>query len=134
MKSVNLTPDVIVSSETFFTDSNIQNLPGYNEFHSHRATRNGVSVYVLDKYISDYVHDMCFVTDQSEVCTVMIDITNSIQIRLLGFYRPPSGNASHFFKTLQNVLSSSSPSEILVLCGDGLVPHIIFPTRVTQLS
>ena len=67
MKSVNLTPDVIIFSETFFTDSNIQNLPGYNGFHSHRETRNegGVSVYVLDKYISDYVHDMCFVTDQS---------------------------------------------------------------------
>ena len=126
-----------LSRKWFFTDSNIQNLPGYNGFHSFRVTRNGsgVSVYVLDKYIFDYVHDMCLIiTDQSEVCTVMIDITNSIQIRLLGFYRPPSGNASHFFKTLQNVLSSSSPSEILVLCGDGLVPHIIFPTRVTQLS
>ena len=158
MKSVNLTPDVIIFSETFFTDSNIQNLPGYNGFHSYRATRNGggVSVYVLDKYISDYVHDMCFVTDQSEVCTVMIDIPNSIKIKVLGFYRPPSGNVFHFCNTLQNILSSSSPSEMLVLGGDanidlftdstvvdeynnvlysnGLVPHIIFPTRVTHLS
>ena len=76
--------------------------------------------------------------------------------KVLGFYRPPSGNVFHFCKTLQYILSSSSPSEMLVLGGDanidlfidsmiveeynnvlnsnGLVPHIIFPTRVTQLS
>jgi len=67
-----------------------------------------------------------------------------------------SGNASHFCNTLHNMLSSSNPSEMLVLGGDanidlfidsmvvdewdnvlysnGVVPHIIFPTRVTQLS
>ena len=53
MQSVNLTPDVIIFSETFFTDSNIQNLHGYNGFHSYRATRiwGKISMHVLDKYL-----------------------------------------------------------------------------------
>ena len=159
IKNLNILPDVIIFSETFFSESNFHDLHGYNGYHRYRSDKGGggVSVYVLENYVSDYVLDMCYIDDSVEFCTVSVKVTENLNVKVVGFYRPPSANPVNFSQYLEeNIVSSFRPSEIVFMGGDanidlsinnnvtnqymnilysgGFLPVITLPTRVTDTS
>lgn len=154
INNLNVTPDAIILSETFFNDNNFHDIPGYNGYHRYRTGRGGggISVYVLNSYVSDYILQLCCVNDLVEICAVSIKININIRIKIIGFYRPPSANALLFSEFLENnIISTFTPTENIFFGGDAnidllsnngianqymnmmysgsFLPHITLPTR-----
>ena len=156
IRNLNVLPDVIILTETFFCETDFHDIPGYQSHHSYRTDKRGggVSVFVKSCFISSIVNEKSMVVDSAEICTVDISITPSLKIKFIGFYRPPSSDIREFCRKLTAILSDFSTSDILLLGGDaninlfnnnsqinfytdlmhsyGCFPYISLPTRVSD--
>ena len=101
-------PQVFILTETWFTDDNLQELPGYASYHTLRSNRRsgGVSIYVKNDIPSDIILELSFSNDCIEVCTVKIKVNNCNMV-LVGIYRPHSGTIEDFETSLDEILHSS---------------------------
>lgn len=118
---INRSIDVLVLTETWFNETNLCSVDGYNGYHSIRSnTRGGgVSVFVKCHYKSAKLDNVSVITDEVECCGVVIDLkTNksSEKLYIYGVYRPPHLSAGEsFIKFLeQNIVSSSCKDKILI--------------------
>ena len=151
-------PSVVVLTETWFSDNNFQNINGYKSFHSYRLNRigGGVSIFITNELPSSEVSIMNMNNDNIELCGVSLNISRIITIKLLAFYRPPSGNVGEFISVLEGHLSLFRSSDRVLICGDanidmlsdnsncndyadlfvtrGILPCISLPTRVSANS
>ena len=153
--------DVIILSETWFSDGYEQHISGFRSYHTCRSDRRGggVSVYVSEKLKSYIIPDLSFTNSIAEFCTVNVTLSLNENINIIGFYRPPgNANVADFCDLLRDsVLSKFSPSQSIVASGDAnidllsvhdsstcqymnivysfsLIPCITLPTRVTEYS
>jgi len=112
-------PSVIVLSETWFSSFNVAELVGYRAVHVFRDGRRGggISAYVKVAISSVPVHQLCYVSDTVEMCSVNINIDGS-KIKIIGMYRPPDGSVRTFTDELSGVISSLDPREKVFLVGD----------------
>jgi len=85
-------PDIIVLTETWFSDIYSEPLDGYVCFHSFRSNKRGggVSVFIRDNMKS--VHVVKTISSNIiECCILRIFYRNDLIVNLLAIYRPPSG-------------------------------------------
>lgn len=160
LSSLGTSIDVVILTETWFNESNTQDIPGYRGHHSCRSDCNGggVSVYVNNQLKSRIINDMCFVTPASEFCSVNVSLSAVESINIIGFYRPPNASLTDQFCEELNdrILDKFSPSDLIVAGGDAninllsddrvasnykdlmqsysFIPNITLPTRVTTHS
>ena len=102
------TPQVLILSETWFTDSfqpPINNYIGYHTIRSERQS-GGVSVYIGDSLHSRKIPQLSFINNNIEICTVEITLNNEA-IFIMGIYRPHSGTIEAFTGELAGVLQNS---------------------------
>lgn len=152
--------DMIILSETWFSEHNFHDIHGYKSYHSYRKDRNGggVSVFVSVKLSnSRKIADMSFVTPDAEFCTVNVSLSDRRSINIIGYYRPPDGSIDSFCRLFrENILAKFLSSDTLLSGGDcnidllnpdvntnlycdlmysySLHPYITLPTRVRNNS
>ena len=116
---LNVTPKVLVVTETWFSHDTCQNLPGYNSFHSTRLSGRGggVSVYVKENILCKSLPELCVCNNTIESCSLELNFKNE-KISLIGVYRPHSDSEENFTNTLCEMLESTNLRQTCVLLGD----------------
>ena len=151
--------DIVVLSETWFTEDFHSEIEGYNGYHVFRSDKvgGGVSVYVRAELRSSFLAEHSLVTDNYEICAVEIIPDSDNQINnfiLLGIYRPPQRNSQILSDHFENLFIQLR-NKTIFLCGDlnidlinddidsdflnnlyshNFFPLINIPTRVTDQS
>ena len=114
-------PDILVISETWFTQNTSKNLSGYLSYHVYRegsGRGGGVSVFVKEKFSSRLLPEFCFSNLNIEICTVNVKIDNTNFI-ILGIYRPHSGTVEEFNSILSDIFDNRVISnKKIFLLGD----------------
>lgn len=149
--------DVIVLSEAFVTESNINfQLNGYNyKTVQGSLTRNeGVIILYKDTYKAETIPSE--IHECTSLCIKLATNNTRNHVKILGIYRTPSvRNASCFIDSLDDFLSANracppvicgdinintlatdpnTDNYLTMMCGHGLVPCIDKPTRVEGIS
>ena len=85
---LDIEPDIIAFSETWFKENTITDLKGYYGFHSYRERRNGggVSVYAKDKFNCNEIEYLNLNDETCETCAIQIQFTSSYKIVILCIY------------------------------------------------
>ena len=116
----NFIPEILVLTETWFTDNNIQNIPGYNSYHTLRIGRSsgGVSIYVKDSFISSKIVELCISNLSIELCAVEVVIGGESWC-LLGIYRPHSDSPENFTYMIEQILQNNKlRNKNCIILGD----------------
>ena len=98
-------PQIIVLTETWFSEDNKFEINGYNGYHTVRSDRRsgGVSVYVSKSLESQILSEITFIYNYIEICSVKIKLGSEYWY-LLGIYRPHSGTPDEFLQCLSEIL------------------------------
>ena len=151
--------DVIVLSETWFSEFSCSNIEGYLAYHTYRDGRagGGISIFVRKGLASHCLPDKSYISDVCESCVVEVcpDPGNSHEsILIFGIYRPPNAPMNDFIEyidslahdyfgkcalflgdfnidTLNEEISSDFTN---VMLSNYFFPLINKPTRVTDNS
>ena len=113
-------PDALVFSETWFKPNTCVDIPDYVSFHSTRANKNGggVSIYVRKEYECNPLDEITINDEICETCAVTIKFHSANKIAIVGVYRPPSSSVSEFNIKLSNILSKLNSYNQILLVGD----------------
>ena len=122
LDSSNLKPQVLVLSETWFTELSVVKLQCFRDYHSYRVNRRGggLSIYVRESLKSSLISDMCSVQEEIEVCTMKIQVNSTTDYIIVGIYRPPDkAELPDFLAILTDrIISNFRPSQPVVIIGD----------------
>ena len=90
LHSLNKTVDVLILTETWFSDKKIVEIDGYTSFHSYRETKagGGVSLYIKNCFASSCSLEFSQNNTIWEICSVKLNI-NSYMCNIISIYRPP---------------------------------------------
>ena len=114
--------DVIVLTETWFTESLCGNIEGYESYHVYRSDKSGggVSVYVRCGLQSRKLPELTFISDICEICTIEVmpnPKQRSNNIMISGIYRAPNAPMAPFLNHLINMLPIYS-NKSAIIAGD----------------
>ena len=151
--------DVLVLTETWFSDMVCSDIAGFNSYHTFRSnkTGEGVSIYVRDCFLSHCIEEKSVVSNLCESCAVEVifDKTRiNEKILIFGIYRPPSSPLPGFVQYIESVNEEYSNKSMAyvgdfninimderlsidlvnVMYSSNLFPLINIPTRVTESS
>ena len=100
-------PDIMIFSETWFSDDFQADILNYETHHIIRSDRRsgGVSVYVNESLRSCRIDELSFANLNIEVCTVQL-LFDTETIFIVGIYRPHSGTIEAFSSELENILQN----------------------------
>ena len=120
--TLNMQPDVIVFSETWFKPNQYtQTLTGYNAHHSIRPDSNGggISIYYNEKYNVIELLELSYNNPTIECCCIEIKTTPTESIVILSIYRPPNGSIDQFNTILRDIVNHDKiRRKKIILCGD----------------
>ena len=123
LQSLNKTPDIIILTETWINDDNIERseIEGYHSFHTLRqggGRGGGVSIFCRYYINVEHIHQCSVATNTIESCVVRIE-SAQYKLLILGIYRPHSDSVHNFTEQLERMLlENTDPSEKSVLLGD----------------
>ena len=91
-------PDIMIFTETWFTENTTVNVPGFEAFHVVRkgsGRGGGVSVFVKNALVSTKIENLCRSDETIEICAVSI-VIDACNLTIFGMYRPHSGTVANF--------------------------------------
>ena len=149
--------DIIVLTETWFSDVSCSDILGYTAYHTYRVSRagGGVSICDKDELISHYIQEKYFVSEVCEACVVEVipEVANMNQTLIIcGIYRPPNSHLPEFMEFVDNSVGEYSSNSAIfigdfnidivheeliadfvnVMYSHSLFPLITIPTWVTE--
>lgn len=113
-------PKVLVLTETWFQDENVQSVPNYNGFHTMRpgGRGGGVSIYVAKFLTAKPITKLSICNETIEINAVEV-ISHNESVVILGIYRPHSDTIRNFTSCLTSILNSNCiRNKLCVLIGD----------------
>ena len=116
----NCFPKILTLTETWFSDSNMEDIPGYSSYHTIRTSgrSGGVSTFVKEELDSCLLTEFTFSNTDIEVCSVRVSI-NSLPVIIVSIYRPHSGTVSNFNNYLSRFFDNPSiRNNLCVVLGD----------------
>ena len=119
-KKLQIAPDVLVFSETWFNLYDITLIEGYSDFHTVRENRRGggVSIYVKNNYPSKQLKNLSFINEFIEICGVEINLSPQTKVVILGLYRPPNASILEFNIKVNECMNIFSQSTHVYFVGD----------------
>ena len=106
LSSCNYDPDLIVLTETWLTDTNVDhaNIEGYSVVHSIRQNANsgGVSIFYKKSLNIEKLDDFTVNNGAIETCSIKLRVEDSI-IYCMGIYRPNTGTVTEFLQSLNSL-------------------------------
>ena len=157
MEQLKCTIDILILTETWFKDRHQSAIEGYKGYHSVRSVGRGggCSVYVRRELISNIVRNLTINENCIESVCVTVKI-GSMELSILGIYRPPQCDINQFNDRLSEYLSMFSSNRNVLVGGDlnidllasniahpetinifnsyNYLPYITKPTRITDTS
>ena len=114
--------DVLVLSETWFSDMHCGDIEGYVGYHSYRDNKRGggVSVYVRDNISCTCNLKFSLSLDYIETCCVEvfpISGDTSLNVTIIGIYRPPNAPLPVCSEKINNIFADLHNRSI-ILMGD----------------
>jgi len=112
-------PDILVLTETWFSEETITELNGYTGFHTYRdnCRGGGVTIYVKKKYKSSALSRWSYIDDSMEICTATIRVGNE-NVVIHGIYRPPDKSIQLFNEKMSTLLDEVRQVNHVFLVGD----------------
>ena len=117
-------PDVMILVETWFKPDFKVDIPSYQSFHITRgldgesSRSGGVSIYVHDSISCTLIDNLSFANETIEICSVKINYS-SVEIFILGIYRPHSDSISNFCDGLSELICENIPNnKLCTILGD----------------
>lgn len=106
MQTLKVTFNVIVLTETRFTNETGCPIEGYKGYHSFRSVSRGggVSVYCDSGFTVQRIEQLSIVNDVIETCVTRISM-NGRSIYIIAVYRPPGGSVHLFSESLLEILN-----------------------------
>ena len=101
-------PEIVVCSETWFTDEYSETIDGYSAYHTVRTNQRsgGVSVFIKESLVSRTVSHLTYCSDSIEVCSVETKLGGETVV-IIGIYRPIGGSVDDFINVIQGFLNDS---------------------------
>jgi len=112
-------PTIIILTETWFSPTNILEIPNYEGFHTYREDKRGggVSIYVNSDLSIDPLFDISICDEFIESIAIQVTVYN-FKIIVVGIYRPPDkANIPTFIDRLTPIISLSSNNKVII-AGD----------------
>ena len=105
----NFFPNIIVISETWFSEFYQEDISGYTAFHAIRENQRsgGVSTFISNEFCSNIISSLTFCNNDIEICSVEAFL-DSRSVIIIFVYRPHSGTIENFSRELENVFNSSA--------------------------
>ena len=129
-------PDVFILSETWFKESNVQDIPGFKSFHTVRSVgrSGGVSTYVKNSHVSKPILELYISNQTIELSTIQV-ISGKINLFILGIYRPHSDSIENFTSYLNNILNHNFPrNKTCIVIGDFNINLLLNNSDVDNFS
>ena len=121
VQQLKIIPDIIVLTETWFSENQIDFIPGYKQYNCCRKDRigGGVSIFFrADLKLKSTLMDSN-ITENAETLTVNLRLNSGLVINIVGIYRPPSSRCySGFLSEIEQKLESLPRNENNVFIGD----------------
>ena len=124
LSGLNHAPDILALTETWLDKDNKTNyvLEGYRSVHVVRENRmrGGVSIFISSKHDFEMIEEYCFVTENLEICTVLINVNNTPYV-IAAIYRPQDKlhKIKEFRKEFAPILKSALfKKSCTILLGD----------------
>ena len=120
LDSLNPDIDILVLTETWFSDGYFADINGFNAYHSYRCNGNGggVSIYVRTSIPAESIVNDSYMSDSIEYCMVSIGSDVRPKLNIVGIYRPPNASIDDFVSVMMNKFLSNSNNIQMILCGD----------------
>jgi len=112
-------PDVLVLTETWFTDSYLGEIYGYEARHVYRRDRRGggVSIFIKKGYKFKLISQFSYLGLNLEICTVRLDI-GSESVIVHGVYRPPDKDIRLFTNEVLGIVAANGLDVHALVVGD----------------
>ena len=114
-------PSILCLTETRFSHNNIENIPGYESFHTVRNSETpagGISLFVSNEICSKKIETLSFSNNTIEICTVDINF-NDVSITIIGVYRPHSDTVLNFNSCFSEILNNNIlRNKFCIILGD----------------
>ena len=102
--------DIIFLTETWINASNSEllKISGYKAYNSFRNTKlgGGVTVLIRESYHSCALNNLNIINEDMESVGAELCVNNS-KFKLLGIYRPPSGNRINFIDHINHLITEN---------------------------
>ena len=101
-------PSVLCLTETRFSLATLNNLPGYDSFHTIRDSNTpagGISLFINERLKARKIESMSYCNSTIEICTTEFKFGNQ-HVVILGIYRPHSDTIDNFNTLFSDILSS----------------------------
>ena len=94
-------PHLLVLCETWFSEPNINDLQGFQGYHTLRTIEKsgGLTVYIKSCSDSRFLPDLSFVNQDIDVCTVKISV-DKLEAFIIGIWRLVTGRFDSFLYNL----------------------------------
>ena len=113
-------PNVLIFTETWFTENYQANLLNYQAFHTVRPMRlsGGTSIYVRNDLNATQLNNFSYVSIDIEVNTLKLNL-NIEEIIIVAVYRPHGGTIQGFTEELERIIHGLNlGSRRCLLAGD----------------
>ena len=114
-------PSIFCLTETRFSLSTIQNISGYDSFHTTRDSINasgGISIFIKDVLKAKKIDAFSYANNTIEICTVEFHFGNQYVI-VLGIYRPHSDTIENFNLAFSDILDKLKlNNKFCIIMGD----------------
>ena len=120
ISKINRNIEIMIFSETWFSDQHVGMIEGYKEFHAFRTERvgGGVSVFIREDSKVKCILKEAKVLNSIEYCIVEIYFTPGFTLKLLAMYRPPDASIIETCDELNSILENSLNGNMNFICGD----------------
>ena len=114
-------PSVFCLTETHFTPYTLQNISGYDSFHTLRYTdtaSGGISIFVNDNLNGKKIDSLSYSNETIEICAVEFNFGKQ-NVIILGIHRPHSDSIENFTGLFSDILNSKLlKNNFCIVMGD----------------
>ena len=114
-------PSIFCLTETRFSLSTLQNISGYNSFHTVRDTNTasgGISIFINENFKAKKIDSFSFCNNSIEICTTEVYFGNKNAI-VIGIYRPHSDTIDNFNLVFSDILDKLQlKNKFCIIMGD----------------
>ena len=127
-------PSIFCLTETRFSLSTLQNISGYDAFHTTRASNTpsgGISLFIKENLKAKKIESISYSNDTIEICTAEFYFGKQ-NVMIIGVYRPHSDTIDNFNSAFSDILKNRLlKNRFCILMGD-LNICLLKPSRSNQ--
>ena len=134
LNSLESYPEILILTETWYTNDSIIEINGFVGFHTLRGNQRrsgGVSIYIDKRINPKFLPNFSFSNLSIEICSVKFKIGSEMWY-LFGVYRPHSGTNDELIEHLNEILNSAELGRSKILIAGDMNLNLLGDSRETE--